>query len=219
MRVVRAGWVVLGLALGACSDDEGDTTDGRGDATDAVQETAGDTAGDTAPDTNGEDSRPDETAVDTANDSAVDTATDSAVDTATDTAVDTATDTAVDTAIDTAADTTPDTAVDTDTSVGVTWADVHPVFASSCAPCHQGATPSGGHAIASANIDTAYAASQLDAKIAKCAGKKVGECALIRIRDGSMPATGECREPVQPKCPDLEEQDLIEAWIDGGMLR
>lgn len=216
MRVVRAGLVVLGLALGACSDDEGDTTDGRSDATDAAdtgQETTADTATDTAVDTAGDD---------TAADSAADSTADSAADTADDTAVDTAGDTGADTAVDS---TEPDTADTTapDTSVGVTWTDVYDIFAQNCSPCHTNASPTGGaggHSIASTDADTAYAASQLDADIAKCAGKKIGECALIRIRDGSMPASGDCsREPPGPKCPDVADQALIEAWIDGGMLR
>jgi len=204
--------VVLGLALGACSDDEGDTTDGRSDATDAAdtgQETTADTATDTAVDTAGDD---------TAADSAADSTADSAADTADDTAADTGVDTAVDS-------TEPDTADTTapDTSVGVTWTDVYDIFAHNCSPCHTNASPTGGaggHSIASTDADTAYAASQLDADIAKCAGKKIGECALIRIRDGSMPASGDCsREPPGPKCPDVADQALIEAWIDGGMLR
>jgi hypothetical protein len=33
-----------------------------------------------------------------------------------------------------------------------------------------------------------------------------------------MPATGECQQPVKPKCPTLEEQALIEQWIADGML-
>ena len=114
-------------------------------------------------------------------------------------------------------ETTPDTAAAT-----VTWDDVYPIFAASCAPCHNSATPnggpSGGHSIASSNQAVAYQASQLPARIAKCAGKKIGECALIRIQDGSMPASGDCREPKTDKCPDASEQALIQQWIDDGML-
>jgi hypothetical protein len=104
----------------------------------------------------------------------------------------------------------------------VTWDQVRPIFATSCSPCHSGNTATsgtGGHSIASSNADVAYAASQLDANIAKCAGLKVGQCALVRIRDGSMPATGDCREPIQAKCPELDEQALIEQWIEDGMQR
>ena len=105
----------------------------------------------------------------------------------------------------------------------VTWDDVYDIFASSCTPCHNSATagggPSGGHSIASTDKAVAYAASQRNANIGKCSGKTIGECALIRIKDGSMPASGDCsRTPKGPKCPDAAEQALIQQWFDDGML-
>ena len=124
-----------------------------------------------------------------------------------------------DTAPDTEPDTTPDT--EPDTSAGVTWDDVYPIFATSCTPCHRGTgsatSGSGGHSIAATDKAIAYDASQLSADVPRCAGMTVGECALIRIRDGSMPATGDCQEPVTAKCPDADEQALIEQWIADGM--
>lgn len=121
-------------------------------------------------------------------------------------------------------DTTPP--VDTspeDTAGKTTWSQVHSIFVSACAPCHSGFEPTGGagnHAIASANADTAYQASQLDAGIAKCAGKKVGECALIRIIDGSMPQGKNCgSNPNGAGCVSAANQALIQQWIQDGMLR
>jgi len=228
------GWVggaalVMLLSNAGCGDDK---RNGGGEDTAAAETMADSIAGDTAADV-------------TANPETVDTAvaeTDTAVPTDTadaaqdsqpvDTAPDTTpADTAPDTAIDTTpADTAPDTAGDTtavDTTPAevdpglVTWDDVYPIFSTSCTPCHAGASPtagSGGHAIASPNKAVAYDASQLSADLAKCAGKTIGECALIRIQDGSMPATGDCQDPVKAKCPDVDEQALIQQWITDGML-
>lgn len=102
-----------------------------------------------------------------------------------------------------------------------TWNDVYPVFARSCAPCHVGTgtdpkSGSGGHALASADKATAYKASQGTSYY--CIGKKVGECALVRIKDGTMPQGGDCAStPKGAKCPSTTEQDLIQAWIAGGL--
>jgi len=157
-------------------------------------------------------SQPQDTAAETTDTAAPDTA---APDTATpDTAQDTATpDTAVE---ETAAEVTEEV-----TPEAVTWDDVYPIFAASCSPCHAAGSAtggSGGHSIASTDKAVAYQASQRPANIAKCAGKVVGECALIRIQDGSMPATGDCQDPKTDKCPDAGEQELIQRWIDQGML-
>jgi len=129
-------------------------------------------------------------------------------------------------AADTRQDTTPadsvgETAADT-APAKVVWDDVYPIFEASCAPCHAGAVPdagpSGGHSIASPDKLAAFAASQQTATIAKCNGKTIGECALIRIGDGSMPASGDCQDPKTEKCPTADEQALIRQWIDDGQL-
>lgn len=205
------------LALGACSnDDDGGATDTGA----TTPDTTVDSTDSAAPDSAAPDSAAPETATP---DSAVpDTTPDTAVDT---TPVE---DTApVDTEpepMDIGPDgIDPDSSPDADVGPEVvTWDAVQPIFATSCAPCHAGNSAtagSGGHAIGSPDPDVGYAASQLDAAIAKCSGLTKGECALLRIRDGSMPATGECREPVQPKCPDVDEQALIERWVNDGMQR
>ncbi len=140
---------------------------------------------------------------------------------------DTSGETAAETVAETTAETTPTETVEETAqevvATKVVWDDVYPIFAASCSPCHNsqspGGGPSGGHSIGSSNKAIAYAASQKNANLTKCAGKVVGQCALIRIQDGSMPASGECRsDPHGAKCPDSAEQALIQQWIDDGML-
>jgi len=103
----------------------------------------------------------------------------------------------------------------------VTWNEVYPIFSSSCAPCHVGTgtdpkSGSGGHSLASADKATAYQASQQPSYY--CFGMKVGQCALVRIKDGSMPQSGDCSSnPKGPKCPSLADQALIQQWIDTGL--
>lgn len=233
---VRGAAVLAILSVGGgCGDDEKTTADG-----DAATETTADVGAETMSDGAAE-VEPDTAQPETDTSVATETTADSAEDSAPDTTepVDTAPDTVADTTepIDTAPDVVPDTTVPVDTApetvadtappldtaeVGpelVTWDDVYPIFASSCTPCHAGNSPtagSGGHAIASPDKAVAYDASQLAAD--HCPGKKIGECALERIKDGSMPASGECQDPVKPKCPDQDEQTLIQQWIAGGML-
>ena len=106
--------------------------------------------------------------------------------------------------------------------VRVTWDDVQPIFARSCASCHVGTgtdpkSGSGAHALASADKATGYKASQGASNY--CQGKKVGECAIVRIKDGTMPQSGDCATmPKGPKCPSQVEQNTIQRWIDDGLL-
>lgn len=128
---------------------------------------------------------------------------------------------------DTSPDVEPDTAVEDtsapDTAGRVTWSAVHSIFANKCAPCHAGVVAddgAGGHAIASGDIDVAYEASQLDAGFAQCVGKKVGECAMTRILNGSMPQGKNCAgNPNGAGCVTAAEQQLIQDWLTDGMLR
>lgn len=111
--------------------------------------------------------------------------------------------------------------IEDDVPTAVTWAEIHPIFVASCGGCHGSNSPSGGsggQSIGSADIDVAYDAAMLSADIAKCAGKTIAECALLRIEDGSMPPSGACRNPPSPSCPSTESQDLIQRWLDSGML-
>lgn len=110
-----------------------------------------------------------------------------------------------------------------DTAGKTTWDAVHGIFARKCTPCHAGIEPddgSGGHAIGSGDKNIAYAASQLDAKVAQCVGKKVGECALTRILNGSMPQGKNCAgNPGAAGCLTEAEKELILEWLSDGMLR
>lgn len=114
--------------------------------------------------------------------------------------------------------------VETETVALTTWDDVYAIFAANCSGCHTSDTPtggpSGGHSIASTDKDVAYLASQNNATLAKCTGKTIGECALIRIQDGSMPASGDCSDdPPGDKCPTAEEQAIIAKWIADGQRK
>lgn len=128
----------------------------------------------------------------------------------------------------TEADTTvPDTTeADTsapDTADKTTWSAVYPIFKGKCAPCHAGIEPddgAGGHAIASGDESIAYQASQLAADVPQCTGKKIGECAIIRILNGSMPQGKNCgTNPTGAGCLTEAEKQLIQDWIQDGMLR
>ena len=115
---------------------------------------------------------------------------------------------------------TPEIPDDTATDK-VTWDEVAGIFRDSCTPCHA-TSSSGGHKIGATDLAVSYAASQQDASEfapAACDGKKVGECALIRIDDGSMPLGAGCADdPTQAACPTAAEQALVQDWIDDGML-
>jgi uncharacterized membrane protein len=101
------------------------------------------------------------------------------------------------------------------------YAEVHAVFTAKCTPCHAGTTPeagSGGAALGASSAAVSFDAGQLDANFSACSGKSVAECALIRIKDGSMPKGAGCdTDPSGADCVTAAEQALIEAWIQDGM--
>lgn len=104
--------------------------------------------------------------------------------------------------------------VDTDTDTTVTYDDVQPIFADKCAPCHT-STNSGG-----LNIGSTYEQVLDDATHASCAGLNKGECTIVRIQAGQMPAgcTGDpAQDAGNADCTTQDEQDLIQAWIDAGL--
>lgn len=82
-------------------------------------------------------------------------------------------------------------------------ANVQPIFFAKCGGCHTGGG-SGGH-----NIGVSYADTQLSSYY--CPGQTKGQCALVRIQNGTMPPGG-----VPMVTP--AEQATIQAWINGGML-
>lgn len=93
----------------------------------------------------------------------------------------------------------------------ITYANVQPIYAAKCTPCHTG-FGSGGH-----NIGTTYADSQLSSYY--CPGFTKGACTIVRIHDGTMPAGAGCgTTPNAPACVTPMQQTMIEAWIDGGQL-
>lgn len=210
-RRVGLGWLGGVAFLAVMSAGCGDDGDARESDTGALAETVADVTADSAAEVESDTVSSPET-LDTTVAETETVAPDAVQDAEQDLAPDT-------TPADTAADLIPSDTAEVAPAV-VTWDDVYPIFATSCTPCHAGAAPtqgSGGHALASPDKAVAYDASQLPADLAKCAGKTIGECALIRIQDGSMPASGDCQEPLGAKCPDLAEQALIQQWIADGM--
>jgi hypothetical protein len=98
----------------------------------------------------------------------------------------------------------------------ITYAtSVKPIFAAKCATCHTTGY-SGGH-----NIGTSYADTQLASYY--CPGKTKGECALVRIQNGSMPQGAGCSgnpatDSGHAACLTAAEQAMIQSWITGGQL-
>jgi hypothetical protein len=100
-----------------------------------------------------------------------------------------------------------------------TYLQVKPIFMTRCTPCHEG-TGSGStaHKLAE-NADDAKKMSYTGA----CSGKPKGECALIRVKNGTMPfgkgCTGNAATDVSKTgCLTQEEQDRLAAWIAGGLM-
>ncbi len=94
--------------------------------------------------------------------------------------------------------------------------DAQPIYMDKCAPCHT-SFGSGGH-----NIGTSYADAFLAADDSDCDGLNVGECTIVRIQSGEMPAGAGCTgDPAadagNPACLTQLEQDTIQAWIDRGL--
>jgi hypothetical protein len=112
------------------------------------------------------------------------------------------------------------TTEDTSTTTGA-YSAIHTIFTAKCTPCHAGSAPeagSGGAALGASSAAVSFDATQLDSGFAACAGKSKGECALIRIKDGSMPKGAGCdTDPNGAKCVTPAEQAVIEQWISAGM--
>ena len=91
--------------------------------------------------------------------------------------------------------------------------DVQPILQQHCSPCHT-TLKSGG-----VNHASSYADTQVASKV--CAGKLVGECVIVRIKDGSMPfgkgCTGDpAADASNPACLTADEQATVQAWVDAG---
>ena len=100
---------------------------------------------------------------------------------------------------------------------GPAFDTVHDILKVSCAPCHTTGS-SGGHSIGAADIQAAYGAAQGDSYYSN--GNSVGFAALVRIQDYSMPnPDGHCNPDTgtpSAKCLTVEQQAVIQAWLDGG---
>jgi hypothetical protein len=108
---------------------------------------------------------------------------------------------------------------------GVTYSkDVQPILMTKCAPCHttQGL---GAHNIATTYDDVHDRVMSLDAPAGcfldgfeRTMPKTMGECALAAIMEGWMPMGGGCFNTPRPAgCVTLAEQEVIAAWVAGGM--
>jgi hypothetical protein len=101
----------------------------------------------------------------------------------------------------------------------VTYAQVQPLFMAKCTPCHSaGGLGAGAHTLADSNADAPKPGAH-----PACMGTTKGECSLIRVKDGSMPLGKGCtgdpaRDAANPACLTQQEQDLLAAWIDGGLM-
>ncbi|MDX2021851.1 MAG: hypothetical protein SF187_16560 [Deltaproteobacteria bacterium] len=101
------------------------------------------------------------------------------------------------------------------TAAAVTYdGKIKAIFTEKCGGCHTG----GG----SGGLDLRQYSETQKTGGANCAGKKVGECALARIKAGTMPKDKGCSgNPVtdsgKAACLTKAQQDDLQAWIDGGM--
>jgi hypothetical protein len=88
------------------------------------------------------------------------------------------------------------------------YATVKPLFQQFCNGCH---TTQG-------NGGTNFAASHADTQLPSgyCTGKTMGECALVRINDGSMPQGLDCSNTFVGACPTQAQRATIQKWITDG---
>jgi hypothetical protein len=99
-----------------------------------------------------------------------------------------------------------------------TYADVKPIFAAKCGPCH---TTTGIVHKLGINADDAMKA--VTNKTACGSATTVGACTIVRIKAGSMPAISpKCSgnpttDAANDKCLTQAEQDKVQAWVDGGL--
>ena len=90
---------------------------------------------------------------------------------------------------------------------------IQPLLAAKCDPCHTSEGAGGfNHAVD-------YGATQEASEL--CPGKKVYECMMVLIKDGTMPEDGACSgDPAadadKAACLTGDEQDRLAAWIAAG---
>lgn len=120
----------------------------------------------------------------------------------------------------------PNPVTQTDGGAKVTYTkDVQPILKAKCSPCHAG-QDQGHHNIATNYADAHKQVESIDS--VDCWGdqttamptmpKTVGECSLISIKNGRMPFAMGCGQPTRPAaCVGAAEQEIVAAWVAGGM--
>jgi hypothetical protein len=122
------------------------------------------------------------------------------------------------------AETSPNDAGGGDTGGAVTYTkDIQPIFAVKCAPCHT-TDMQGGHNIGTTYADALKPVNTIDAPagcfmdVEKTMPKTIGECTLPAIMEGWMPMAMGCFNTPRPDtCVSTAQQDVVAAWIAGGM--
>lgn len=112
---------------------------------------------------------------------------------------------------------TPVVCDDEEPAIGGYCGLIKPILEAKCAPCHSGSTPgncSGGQC----SVDF-YEDTQKDSSV--CVGKKVYECMLDRIANGSMPLNAGCTgnpsdDAENPACLSAADQIVFAAWVSDG---
>jgi len=106
-------------------------------------------------------------------------------------------------------------------TAAATYVSAQKILSAKCTPCHTGGS-SGGQNIGSVYADAIKAVSA--SAPAACKDKKVGECATIRIKDGSMPQGAGCtgdptKDATNPACLTADEQAVLDSWASNGLLQ
>ena len=95
--------------------------------------------------------------------------------------------------------------------------DAKPIFEAKCGSCHaKGKSSAIFHTLA-----TDYSSAQRDSGYCEDPATK-GDCTIVRIKDGTMPQGAGCKgnpemDKNNDKCLTKEQQDIIQAWVDGGL--
>jgi hypothetical protein len=90
------------------------------------------------------------------------------------------------------------------------WDDIEPIFVARCGSCHSGPEPS--VCSGSACFASHYEVNQWMSQVCVNPQLPIGACNLIRILDGTMPKNLAGMMP-------LSEIELVEAWVNSGMLK
>lgn len=83
-------------------------------------------------------------------------------------------------------------------------ADIYPIFAAQCVPCHS-TLGSGGQNLAAPDIDDAF-----DDSVA------FEDAVIVEIAEGTMPPSCGAGSPGDPNCLSVEDAAMVEAWYEAG---